>query len=60
MSRIESRPSKREVGEYVFFVDVDLSNEAHNVEEKLMHSLSPLCEHLVHFGSYQSSEVQIE
>ena len=30
MSRIESRPSKRELGEYVFFIDLDL-NKKHKI-----------------------------
>ncbi len=55
MSRIESRPSKRELGEYVFFIDVELPNEDCNSTEKLINKLKPLCEHLVDFGSYTST-----
>ena len=57
MSRIESRPSKRELGEYVFFVDVELpASAADDVLTKLEMLLSPLCEHLANFGAYPSSE----
>lgn len=58
MSRIESRPSKRELGEYVFFVDVELpaQNSAAALTE-LASRLEPLCEHLADFGAYPSSEL---
>ena len=57
MSRIESRPSKRELGEYVFFVDVELPiSEADAVLKELASRLRPLCEHLADFGAYPSSE----
>ena len=55
MSRIESRPSKRELGEYVFFVDLDLSSFKSKSYNQLLIELEPLCEHLVHFGSYKSN-----
>ena len=44
MSRIESRPSKRELGEYVFFVDVELpGQETTELLGQLTKSLQPLC-----------------
>ena len=51
MSRIESRPSKREMGEYIFFVDLELIEGSESLEQALA-ELKPLCEHLVLFGSY--------
>ena len=65
MSRIESRPSKREMGEYIFFVDLELaapdaspadsaaadSGEASALKDALA-ELRPLCEHLALFGTY--------
>ena len=54
MSRIESRPSKREMGEYIFFVDLDLDVPqagGRGLEETLA-ELRPLCEHLALFGTY--------
>jgi prephenate dehydratase len=51
MSRIESRPSKREMGEYLFFVDLELSQGSAGLEEVLA-DLRPLCEHLHLFGTY--------
>ena len=56
MSRIESRPSKRELGEYVFFVDVELPQQQIEALEQLVMALTPLCEHLAHFGAYPSGE----
>tara|TARA_Y100001968_G_scaffold289493_1_gene292553 strand:- start:1956 stop:2792 length:837 start_codon:yes stop_codon:yes gene_type:complete len=56
MRRIESRPSKRELGEYVFFVDIEINNEDNSLTNKIMANLNPLCEHLVHFGSYKTDE----
>ena len=59
MSRIESRPSKRELGEYVFFVDVELpGQETSELLDQLTKSLQPLCEHLLHFGAYPSSVLE--
>jgi prephenate dehydratase len=51
MSRIESRPSKREMGEYIFFVDLELDRGTQALEEALS-ALRPLCEHLALFGAY--------
>jgi len=58
MSRIESRPSKRELGEDIFFVDLELSNSAEGSHYKLIEILKPLCEHIVHFGTYTSTEIE--
>ena len=55
MSRIESRPSKREMGEYVFFVDLELPAGPAALEsalESALAELQPLCEHLALFGAY--------
>ena len=49
MSRIESRPSKRELGEYVFFVDLEASGPP---VDEVCAALHPLCERLSSFGSY--------
>jgi prephenate dehydratase len=57
MSRIESRPSKRELGEYVFFVDVELGSESDKALHALIRDLEPFCEHLSHFGAYPSTEL---
>lgn len=59
MSRIESRPSKRELGEYVFFVDVELpGQQTAELLQRLTTSLQPLCEHVLHFGAYPSSVME--
>jgi prephenate dehydratase len=51
MSRIESRPSKRSMGEYIFFVDLDLK-EGSVPLDRAMAALGPLCERLILFGVY--------
>jgi prephenate dehydratase len=51
MSRIESRPSKREMGEYLFFVDLELPASQQPLEQAL-EELRGLCEHLALFGTY--------
>jgi prephenate dehydratase len=59
MSRIESRPSKRELGEYIFFVDLERGEEAAPLDRAL-ERLRPLCEHLVLFGAYPLTTVSAE
>ncbi|MFM7313322.1 MAG: prephenate dehydratase, partial [Cyanobium sp.] len=51
MSRIESRPSKRELGEYIFFVDLE-QGERTPLLTRALERLRNLCEHLVVFGAY--------
>ena len=73
MSRIESRPSKRELGEYLFFVDLELdtsealqglpdqdqapNDAAASILEQALNALDPLCEHLALFGTYPISSL---
>ena len=57
MSRIESRPSKRELGEYVFFIDLDLNISNRKDFEKVPDKLSPLCNQIINFGCYFASEI---
>ena len=52
MTRIESRPSKREMGEYIFFVDLELAGAATPPLELALAELRPLCQHLALFGAY--------
>jgi prephenate dehydratase len=59
MSRIESRPSKREMGEYIFFVDLELPEGAEPLEGAIA-DLSPLCEHLALFGAYPLTNLAAE
>jgi prephenate dehydratase len=51
MSNIESRPSKREMGEYIFFVDLELPQGSEPLDQA-MGELRPLCDHLKLFGAY--------
>jgi prephenate dehydratase len=54
MSRIESRPSKREMGEYIFFVDLEVDPSSTDGSDLAgaLEELTPLCEHLTLFGAY--------
>jgi prephenate dehydratase len=54
MSRIESRPSKRSMGEYIFFVDLDLTQGMPPLD-RAMNRLRPHCEQLILFGAYPLS-----
>jgi prephenate dehydratase len=57
MSRIESRPSKREMGEYIFFVDLELPEGQEPLLQALQ-ELQPLCEHLAVFGAYPLTQLE--
>jgi len=61
MSKIESRPSKRELGEYIIYVDVEI-NEITNIKtfNILKNKLKPLCENLNDFGCYISKNIELE
>lgn len=57
MNKIESRPSKRKVWEYFFFVDVD----GHITDKKVMRAVAQLqkrCTLVKHLGSYPRSGVR--
>ena len=61
MSKIESRPSKRELGEYIIYIDLEINNR-NNIKKfiELKNVLKPLCKNFVDFGSYFSENVELE
>jgi prephenate dehydratase len=61
MSKIESRPSKRELGEYIIYVDVEINTKT-NIEafNKLKKKIQPLCKHLIDFGCYISEKINLD
>ncbi len=60
MSKIESRPSKRELGEYVIYIDVEINDQTDiNTFENLKKKIKPLCEHLIDFGCYLSKNIEL-
>ena len=60
MSKIESRPSKRELGEYIIFIDIEINNQTNIISfENLKKELKPLCEHFNDFGCYLSKDIQL-
>ena len=61
MSKIESRPSKRELGEYIIYIDLEI-NSQNNIENflELKNKLKPLCNNFVDFGNYHSENIELE
>ena len=61
MSKIESRPSKRELGEYIIYVDLEI-NDQNNIETifELKKQIKSLCEHFVDFGCYLSESIVLD
>ena len=61
MSKIESRPSKRELGEYIIYVDLEINNPD-NIENflELKDDLKPLCKNFVDFGNYYSENIVLD
>ena len=61
MSKIESRPSKRELGEYIIYVDLEInSQDKPETISELKNFLNPLCEHFVDFGCYFSESIYLD
>ena len=61
MSKIESRPSKRELGEYVIYIDLEI-NKKNNIKNflDLKSQLKPLCKNFVDFGNYFSENIELD
>lgn len=57
LSRIESRPTKRSLGEYLFFIDIERSVSDPTTQEALT-ELSAYTEILKIFGSYQIFKIE--
>ncbi len=53
LTRIESRPSKRSLGEYIFFADIDAST-ASPIVKRTLEELTQVTETLKIFGSYNT------
>ena len=61
MSKIESRPSKRELGEYIIYIDLEINNQ-NNIKNlfDLKEYLKPLCNNFVDFGYYFSENIELD
>ena len=61
MNKIESRPSKRELGEYIIYIDLEITNR-NNIKNflELSNNLKPLCKKFVDFGSYLSENIELD
>ncbi len=61
MSKIESRPSKRELGEYIIYIDLEIqSQKSIETISELKQQLKPLCEHFIDFGCYCSENIDLD
>ena len=61
MSKIESRPSKRELGEYIIYIDLEIKNKGNSEKFlELKKELEPLCKNFIDFGSYFSENFELE
>ncbi len=61
MSKIESRPSKRELGEYIIYVDLEIkSQKSIETISDLKQRIKPLCEHFIDFGCYYSQNIDLD
>ena len=60
MSKIESRPSKRELGEYIIYIDLEI-NKQNNIENylELKNNIQHLCKNFIDFGSYFSENIEL-
>jgi prephenate dehydratase len=61
MSKIESRPSKRELGEYIIYIDLEINNQ-NDIQNflELKEKLKPLCKNFVDFGNYFSENIELD
>jgi len=61
MSKIESRPSKRALGEYIIYVDLEIKNQKSiGTILDLKQRIKPLCEHFIDFGCYCSQNIDLD
>ncbi len=61
MSKIESRPSKRELGEYIIYVDLEINNQNNSKNFlELKNKIKPLCKNFVDFGNYFSENIELD
>ena len=61
MSKIESRPSKRALGEYIIYIDLEIKSQK-SIETilDLKQRIKPLCEHFIDFGCYSSQNIDLD
>jgi prephenate dehydratase len=59
LSRIESRPTKKSLGDYIFFADIEAAINEPRVQEAIA-ELGEMCETLKILGSYAIENVAIE
>lgn len=59
LSRVESRPSKRSLGDYLFFIDIE--TDLHNYRElkSALADLDAYAETVKNFGSYDTNVIEV-
>jgi prephenate dehydratase len=53
LSRIESRPTKRSLGEYVFFIDIEINHDQQHLTAASLEELANYTDKIEVFGAYQ-------
>jgi prephenate dehydratase len=53
LSRIESRPTKRSLGEYVFFIDIEINHDQQHLTAEALEELANHTDEIEVFGAYQ-------
>ena len=57
LSRIESRPSKRSLGDYLFFIDIETDLDCRELKSALA-DLDAYAETVKNFGSYHTTIIE--
>ena len=54
-------PSKRELGEYIIYIDLEINNQ-NNIKNllELKNKLKPLSKNFVDFGNYLSENIELD
>lgn len=53
LSRIESRPTKRSLGEYVFFIDIEINQDQQHLTTEALEELANYTDEIEVFGAYK-------
>lgn len=53
LSRIESRPTKRSLGEYVFFIDIEINHDQQHLTAEALEELANHTDEIEVFGAYR-------
>jgi prephenate dehydratase len=60
LSRIESRPTKRSLGEYIFFIDLEINLDQQHLIAETLEELTNYTDAIEVFGAYQVVNLPVE